>query len=347
MLKILITGAAGFIGYNLIESMIHGNDEIVGVDNLKKNHDYLIKLNRLKQLNIEHKELEINNLVKVGNFTFVKLDLLEKQKLESLFSKYKFDLVIHLAAQTGVRQSVSNPQEYFDNNITAFNNLLECCRNHSVLRLIYASSSSVYGMNKKMPYCESDSTDTPVSIYAVTKKTNELLAANYSLQNKMCCVGLRFFTVYGPWCRTDMAAYIFMKAITENKAISLFNEGDMLRDFTYVDDIVKSISLIKQKMFKDVLTFPYHEIFNVGNTNPATLSKYLSIIESELGKTAIKNYKPIQIGEVQATYSDIKKLEEFINFKPNTDLKEGVKKMVKWFINYNLTRCAINMREQI
>jgi UDP-glucuronate 4-epimerase len=176
-----------------------------------------------------------------------------------------------------------------------------------------------------------------VSIYAVTKKTNELLAANYSLQNKMYCVGLRFFTVYGPWCRTDMAAYIFMKAITEDKAISLFNDGDMLRDFTYVDDIVKSISLIKQKMFKDVLKCPFHQIFNVGNTNPATLSEYLSIIEGEMGKLAEKNYKPIQIGEVQATYSDIKKLEKFINFKPNTDLKEGVRKMVEWFKDYYIS----------
>jgi UDP-glucuronate 4-epimerase len=337
MPKILITGAAGFIGFNLIESFIKGDDEIIGLDNMKENHDYLIKINRLKHLKIDNSELTTNSFANNGNLTFVKIDLLERQKLDDLFLQYKFDLVIHLAAQTGVRQSVSNPQEYFDNNITAFNNLLECCRNHSVSRLIYASSSSVYGMNKKMPYCESYSTDTPVSIYAVTKKTNELLAANYSLQNKMYCVGLRFFTVYGPWCRTDMAAYIFMKAITEDKAISLFNDGDMLRDFTYVDDIVKSISLIKQKMFKDVLKCPFHQIFNVGNTNPATLSEYLSIIEGEMGKLAEKNYKPIQIGEVQATYSDIKKLEKFINFKPNTDLKEGVRKMVEWFKDYYIS----------
>lgn len=336
MPKILITGAAGFIGFNLIKNFIKGDDEIIGLDNLKENHDYFIKINRLQNLNIERSELSANFSANNGNLTFIKLDLLEKQKLEKLFFKYKFDLVIHLAAQTGVRQSVSNPQEYIDNNITAFNNLLECCRNNTVQRLIYASSSSVYGMNQKMPYCESDSTDNPVSIYAVTKKTNELLAANYAWQNKMFSVGLRFFTVYGPWCRTDMAAYIFMKAITDEKTISLFNEGDMLRDFTYVDDIVKSISLIKQKMFKDVLTCPYHEIYNVGNTNPATLSEYLSIIENEMGKIAIKNYKPIQIGEVQATYSDIKKLEQFIDFKPNTDLKQGVRNMVKWFKNYYL-----------
>lgn len=334
MPKILVTGAAGFIGSNLIKKLLQGPDEIIGLDNLQYNHDYKIKLNRLKQLNIDDSELNNNLIADYKNLTFIKLDLLEKQKLEAVFSNNKFDLVIHLAAQTGVRQSVSHPQEYIDNNITVFNNLLECCRNHDVYRLVYASSSSVYGMNKKMPYCESDSTDNPVSIYAVTKKANELLAANYSWQSKMYCVGLRFFTVYGPWCRTDMAAYIFMKAITEDKIISLFNEGDMLRDFTYVDDIVKSISLIKKKMFEDNLKGPYHEIFNVGNTNPATLSEYISMIESEMGKTAKKNYKPIQVGEVQATYSDIKKLEKFIGFKPDTDLKEGVRKMVDWFKNY-------------
>jgi UDP-glucuronate 4-epimerase len=333
MSKILVTGAAGFVGFQLMKSLQNGNDEITGLDNLSKNHDYIIKLNRLAQLGIRIGS-ENNASQQNGNIAFAHSDLLDKSTLAGLFDQYKFDLVIHLAAQTGVRHSVVDPQLYIDNNITAFNNLLECCRNHDVSRLIYASSSSVYGQNNIMPYRESDSTDAPVSIYAVTKKANELLAANYTWQNKMSCVGLRFFTVYGPWCRTDMAAYIFMKAITEEKEIFLFNDGDMLRDFTYVDDITQSIRLVKEKILMDDFACPSHEIYNVGNRHPATLSEYLSIIELEIGKRAIIKNKPLQLGEVKATYADVQKLEHFIDFKPGTDLKFGVKAMVAWFRDY-------------
>jgi UDP-glucuronate 4-epimerase len=334
MSKILITGAAGFIGFQLVTSLTQGKDEIIGLDNLLNNHDYTIKLKRLAQFKISEETLNADLVARSENLTFVKIDLLDKQKLEDLFEQNKFDLVIHLAAQTGVRHSVLYPQQYIDNNITAFNNLLECCRNHGVFKLIYASSSSVYGMNNKMPYHESDSTDFPVSIYAVTKKANELLAANYTWQNKMSCIGLRFFTVYGPWCRTDMAAYIFMKAITEGNEINLFNDGDMLRDFTYVDDINTSIILVKQKILSGDFLQPFHEIYNVGNRNPATLFEYLSIIEKEIGKKAIIKNKPLQLGEVKATYADVQKLEDFIGFKPGTDLKYGVKEMVDWFKIY-------------
>jgi UDP-glucuronate 4-epimerase len=334
MSKILVTGAAGFVGFHLVKSLVKGNDEIAGLDNLSNNHDYTIKLNRLGQFNISGDTLNRDLTAKAGNLTFFKADLLDKTALKELFDQIDFDLVIHLAAQTGVRHSVIDPQSYIDNNITAFNNLLECCRNHGVSKMIYASSSSVYGQNNSMPYRESYSTDAPVSIYAVTKKTNELLAVNYTWQNKMSCVGLRFFTVYGPWCRTDMAAYIFLKAITEGKEIHLFNDGDMLRDFTYVDDITESIRLVKEKILLGDFECPSHEIYNVGTRHPATLSEYLPIIEQEIGIRAIIKNKPLQLGEVKATYADVRKLEKFIGFKPGTDLKSGVKVMVDWFKNY-------------
>jgi UDP-glucuronate 4-epimerase len=334
MAKILLTGAAGFIGGQLLKDLIKGNDEVIGLDNLHQNHDFGIKIKRLEQLGIRSESLTQNSVSRTGNFIFVRNDLLDNTALHLLFKQHKFDLVIHLAAQTGVRNSVKYPQHYIDNNITAFNILLECCRNHDVHKLIYASSSSVYGQNNNLPYRESDCTDAPVSVYAVTKKATELLAANYSWQNEMSCVGLRFFTVYGPWCRTDMAAYIFMKAITKGEEIFLFNDGDMLRDFTYVEDIAKSISCVKQKMLTTDFERPYHEIYNVGNHKPSTLTKYLALIEQEMGAQAIIINKPLQLGEVKATYADVQKLEKFIGFKPCTDLKTGVKEMVSWFKEY-------------
>jgi len=334
MSNILVTGAAGFIGFHLIKSLHESNDKIFGLDNLQNNHDYKIKLKRLEQLNINSDTL-INDLVADnGNLNFVKIDLLDKDKLNELFYNNNFEIVIHLAAQTGVRHSALYPQQYIDNNITAFNNLLECCRDHKVKKMMYASSSSVYGMHKNTPSKETDSTDSPTSIYAITKKTCELLAYGYTLQNDMVCTGLRFFTVYGPWCRTDMAAYIFMKALVDEKQIDLFNNGDMLRDFTYVDDICKSIRLIKEKLLFDSPTPPYHEIFNIGNRTPISLFQYKAAIEKDLGKIAIFECKPIQYGEVIVSFADVIKLENFIGFKPDTDLQDGVKKMTDWFKTY-------------
>lgn len=335
MSKILVTGAAGFIGFHLLNALTGDNNfEIIGIDNLQVNQNFQIKIARLKQLNINLGDLDNGGVVLYKNLSFIKIDLLEKNMLEALFSNHKFDLVIHLAAQTGVRDSVFFPQKYIDNNITAFNNLLECCRNHKVSRLIYASSSSVYGMNTTMPYQETDAVEKPLSIYAMTKKANELQAHAYTMNNNMSTIGLRFFTVYGPWCRTDMAAYLFMKSLIKGDEISLFNYGKMLRDFTYVDDVKKSILLIIQKILSENLPIPYYEIFNVGSSNPITLAEYLSVIEDEMGIKGSYKYKPIQTGEVQSTYADVQKLGRFIDYRPCTDFRSGVKEMVSWFKNY-------------
>ncbi|MFH0865918.1 MAG: NAD-dependent epimerase/dehydratase family protein [Bacteroidota bacterium] len=335
MMKILITGAAGFIGYHLTKSLMLNPDELFGIDNLQKNHDHEIKLKRLEQLHIDQKLLFDGKHSRNKNLTFFQIDLLEKQKLEDLFSQHNFDVVIHLAAQTGVRQSATHSQIYIDNNITAFNNLLECCREFNVKRMVYASSSSVYGMHKNIPSSETNSTDAPTSIYAVTKKTCELLASTYTLQNNMISIGLRFFTVYGPWCRTDMAAYIFMKALVEKAELNLFNYGDMLRDYTYVGDVCNSIVLICRKILSDKIESPYHEVYNIGNRNATTLGDYLSAIENEIGVRASYQLKPMQDGEVQSSYADTKKLEDFIGFKPDTPLSKGVKEMAAWFRDYN------------
>jgi UDP-glucuronate 4-epimerase len=334
MSKILITGAAGFIGYHLTKSLMQGKDQLIGLDNFQNNHDFEIKQKRLEKLHINKKILFDGNSSQYKNLTFFKIDLLEKQKLEELFAQYNFDLVIHLAAQTGVRQSSAHSQIYIDNNITAFNILLECCREFNVKRMIYASSSSVYGMHNNSPSSENDQTNTPTSIYAVTKKTCELLASTYTLQNNMICVGLRFFTVYGPWCRTDMAGYIFMKALVEKAQLNLFNYGDMLRDYTFVGDVSKSIELICHKILSENTVPPYHEIFNIGNRNATTLGDYLSAIENEVGVKAKYQLKPIQNGEVLSSYANTKKLEDFIGFKPETRLDKGVKEMVEWFKDY-------------
>jgi UDP-glucuronate 4-epimerase len=333
MKKILITGMAGFIGANLAGRMRDSGFTIVGIDQMAQNHDSMIRLHRLENLGIRMSGKNEETWSGQGNLSFTTLDLNDPDKLDHLFSRNGFDLVIHLAAQTGVRNSVSNPGLYVQNNITGFLNLLECCKNHQVKNLLYASSSSVYGINDRMPYTEIQSTDTPVSVYAVTKKTNELLAHTYSHLNSLSAIGLRFFTVYGPWCRTDMAAYIFMKSIMEGREINLFNDGDMHRDFTYVDDITESIARIVEKMFSGSSVHGF-EIINVGNSHPYTLSEYLACIEKELGKKARIRYKPLQEGEIVATNADVNKLAEFIQFKPATSLEEGVRKMAEWFRNY-------------
>jgi len=332
MAKILITGAAGFIGFHLTQSLQSGPHQLFGIDNMQETHDFEIKKRRLEYLDKTH----LTNNRNPGNnkLTFFKIDLLEKQKLSDLFALHSFDVVIHLAAQTGVRQSVTHPQIYIDNNITAFNNLLECCRDYHVKRVIYASSSSVYGMHNNIPSFETDATDAPTSIYAMTKKTCELLASTYTYHNSMISIGLRFFTVYGPWCRTDMAAYIFMKAMADKTQLSLYNYGDMLRDFTYVGDVCNSIVLICDKILSDEVKAPCHEIFNIGNRNATTLGDYLTTIEHEMGLKAQYQLKPMQEGEVQSSYADTKKLEDFINFKPETPLAKGVKEMVEWFKEY-------------
>jgi len=327
--KILITGAAGFIGYNLLKRIDKNEYAVTCVDNFSRNQDYDIKIKRVEDFGFNYNILAKDKKQNYKNVTFYNLDLIDYDTLNSLFKENQFDLVINLAAQTGVRYSVIHPYSYIENNITAFLNILECCKKNKIRNLIFSSSSSVYGMNAMMPYKENDNTDSPASFYAVTKKTNELMAYAYSMLCDLSYVGLRFFTVYGPWCRTDMASYIFIKSIVEDKTISLFNEGDMLRDFTYVDDITESIIRVMNKMLGNGA--PIKKVLNVGNSHPYTLNDFLTAIELALDKKAKIIFKPLQEGDIKATYAEVTALYNFIKFKPSTPLEDGVKKMVSWY----------------
>jgi len=327
--KILITGAAGFIGYNLLKSIERLGFSLTCIDNFFHNHDFEMKVKRVEDFGFNYGVLENKKNQTIKNVSFHNFDLNDRDKLDLLFKENKFDVVINLAAQTGVRYSVTHPHSYVENNITAFLNVLECCKKNNVKNLIFSSSSSVYGMNDTLPYKEGDNTDLPASFYAVTKKTNELMAYAYSMACDLSYVALRFFTVYGPWCRTDMASYIFIKSIIENKEISLYNEGDMLRDFTYVDDVTESIIRVIDKMLETDI--PIKRIINVGNSHPYTLNDFLSTIEFALGKKVKILFKPIQEGDIRATYAEVTALYDFVKFKPSTLLEDGVKKMVMWY----------------
>lgn len=329
MKKILITGAAGFVGYNLLKIIDRNEHDVTCVDNFSPNQDFELKIKRVEDFGFNYNILAKDKKQKCKNVTFYYFNLVDFETLSSLFKETQFDLVINLAAQTGVRYSVTHPHSYIENNITTFLNVLECCKKNNVKNLIFSSSSSVYGMNNKMPYTENENTDSPASFYAVTKKTNELMAFAYSKLYDLSYVGLRFFTVYGPWCRTDMASYIFIKSIIEGKEISLFNEGDMLRDFTYVDDVTESIIRVMNKMLGNGASI--QKVLNVGNSNPYTLNDFLAAIELSLDKKAKIIYKPIQKGDIKATYADVTALYDFVEFKPSTLLEDGVKKMVLWY----------------
>jgi len=337
-MTILVTGAAGFIGFHLCKSLLNDGEKVIGFDNLNAYYDPELKKARLNILNSFNKDL----------FTFVKGNLEDKDLIQDIFSSHKPKVVVNLAAQAGVRYSLENPNSYIDSNIVGFINILEECRNIKIDHLIYASSSSVYGGNTKMPFIESDNVDHPVSLYAATKKSNELMAHAYSHLFDIPSTGLRFFTVYGPWGRPDMALFLFTKSIIENKPIKVFNNGKMIRDFTYIDDIIESIRrLIKKAPLKTNLSHkgnfdpneswaPY-KIFNIGNSNPTPLMDFIVALENALGKKAIKKYLPMQPGDVASTESNNKSLEEWINFKPNTSIKDGISKFVCWykqFYNY-------------
>lgn len=329
MKKILITGAAGFIGYNLLQRVDKNEFSVVCVDNFYQNQDYELKIKRVEDFGFNFDILTKEKKQNHNNVTFCHLDLIDYDTLNSVFKENQFDLVINLAAQTGVRNSVIHPHSYIENNITAFLNILECCKKNKIRNLIFSSSSSVYGMNAMMPYRENDNTDSPASFYAVTKKTNELMAYTYSTLCDLSYVGLRFFTVYGPWCRTDMASYIFIKSIIEDKTISLFNEGDMLRDFTYVNDITESIIRVMNKMLGNRTSIK--KVLNIGNSHPYTLNDFLTAIELALDKKANIIFKPLQEGDIKATYAEVTALNNYIKFKPSTSLEDGVKKMVLWY----------------
>jgi len=345
-MKVLITGTAGFIGHHLTLKLKKAGFDIVGLDSINAYYEPQLKLDRLKVQGIETSDIPYNTLINgEKNIRFIKLNLEDKDNLFKLFETEKFDFVVNLAAQAGVRYSLTNPQAYIDSNIQGFINILEACKHYPVKHLVYASSSSVYGLNKEMPFSVLHNVDHPISLYAASKKSNELMAHVYSHIFNVPTTGLRFFTVYGPWGRPDMALFIFTKAILENKPIEVFNNGNMLRDFTYIDDIVESISrlLVKPPMAKPELSSsnlpanlsssPY-QIFNIGNNSPVKLTDFVEAIEAKLGIKAHVVKKPLQTGDVPNTYADVNDLFAYIDFKPETNIVNGVSNFIDWYKTY-------------
>lgn len=331
--KILITGAAGFIGFHLAKQLAPESFDIVGIDNLNNYYDPQLKYDRLKQLGISFDADKLTDSVtqseSLPNFRFIKMDLIETERLKELFANEKFDIVVHLAAQAGVRYSIEAPEVYIQSNIIGFFNILECSKKFNVEHLIYASSSSVYGNNTKVPFSETDTVDHPISMYAATKKSNELMAHSYSHIHKLNTTGLRFFTVYGPWGRPDMAAYLFTNAILEGKPIKVFNEGELYRDFTYIDDIIDGIKRLIEKPNIDG-----YALYNIGNHKPAHLLEFIATIEKYTGKSAIKELHPMQPGDVYKTFADIDALHDAVGYHPHTDIDKGIKEYVNWFTSY-------------
>jgi len=319
MNPVLITGAAGFIGMHCAKRLLAQGVPVVGIDNLNNYYDVALKQARL------------NELRPFANFRFVELDVADRDGMARLFAEVAPAKVLHLAAQAGVRYSIDQPDDYTDSNLLGFGNILQGCRKHKVEHLVYASSSSVYGGNTKMPFAESDAVDHPISYYAATKKANELMAHTYSHLYSLPTTGLRFFTVYGPWGRPDMAPSLFMNAIMNEKPISVFNHGCMQRDFTFIDDIVKGI--LKIIISPPVKEIPY-EIYNIGNSQPVELMNFIQIMEKKTGKKAILNFQDMQPGDVITTYADTTHLEQDFDYKPSTTIEEGIKRFYEWFINY-------------
>jgi len=332
MKKILVTGAAGFIGFHLSKALIDLGHEVFGIDNLNDYYDVQLKKDRL------------NLLMKEQNFHFFEIDLADDFQMNKLSNEGKFEIVVNLAAQAGVQYSISNPHVYIDSNIRGFLNILELSKKIDVEHLIYASSSSVYGLNETLPFSENDNVDHPISLYAATKKSNELMAHTYSYLFNIPTTGLRFFTVYGPWGRPDMALFKFTKGIIENKKIDIYNNGKMYRDFTYIDDIVNGINLLikkppslkhKKKYKNDSLSSvgPFR-VLNIGNTKKVYLLNFIKEIEKELGKKAIRNYMPLQKGDVKQTLSDTSLLKSITKYNPKTNYKTGIKNFLKWYQEY-------------
>ena len=330
-MNVLVTGAAGFIGFHVAQKLLARGDRVVGLDNLNDYYDVNLKLARLAQ---------IENL---PGFTFAKMDLVDRPAMEALFEAQRFDAVINLAAQAGVRYSLENPRAYIDSNIVGFTNILECCRHHKIGHLVYASSSSVYGMNSAMPFSIHDNVDHPISLYAASKKSNELMAHTYSHLFGLPTTGLRFFTVYGPWGRPDMALFLFTKAILAGEPIKVFNNGQMQRDFTYIDDIAEGVVRVLDKTATanpdwngaspdpGTSSAPYR-LFNIGNNNPIRLTDFIAAIEQALGKTAARELLPMQPGDVAATYANIDDLVEAVDYRPQTPVQVGIDNFVAWYM---------------
>ena len=331
--RILVTGAAGFIGYHLCEALVKQGHHVVGLDNINDYYDTNLKFSRLSQLGIEKNASTIfskisDSILHGSNMQFIRLNLEDRIQLPTLFESFNFDIVCNLAAQAGVRYSIENPEAYVDTNINGFLNVLECCRHHKVKRLVYASSSSVYGNSDKTPFEETTNVDNPISLYAATKKSNELMAHTYSHLYKIETIGLRFFTVYGPWGRPDMAMFLFTDAILNNKPINVFNNGDLSRDFTYIDDIVNGVL---NTMLKDSKNSSLYKLYNIGNGTPVQLLEFIKYLEQVLGTTAIKNMLPMQAGDVNQTYASTSRLEHDFMYKPHTTVKEGIQEFVSWY----------------
>ena len=337
--KILVTGAAGFIGFYISKILLEKGHEVVGLDNINDYYDVNLKFARLKELGINNGDATIfNKLCKSENynkFSFIKMNLEDRIELPKLFKSQKFDIVCNLAAQAGVRYSLENPEAYIDSNVVGFLNILECCRNFKIKHLVYASSSSVYGLNKKTPFSTEDNVDHPISLYAATKKSNELMAYTYSHLFKIPTTGLRFFTVYGPWGRPDMAMFLFTDAIINNKPIKVFNYGNMERDFTYIDDIVEGvIRIIEKQPDVRIKNNQFYKLYNIGNNNSVKLLEFIKEIELNLGKESKKEMLPMQPGGVERTWANVDALIKDYNYSPNTPIKEGVKAFINRFKVY-------------
>lgn len=347
-MKYLVTGAAGFIGFHVAQKLIDRGDEVVGLDIINDYYDINLKYARLEHRGIQKSEIKKGVLVQSSTqagYRFVQLDLVEKDPLLALFEQEKFDVVIHLAAQAGVRYSLSHPEVYIQSNIMAFLNILECCRFHPVKHLVYASSSSVYGANEKLPFSTSDSVDHPISLYAASKKSNELMAHTYSHLFGIPTTGLRFFTVYGPWGRPDMALFLFTEAILKGEKIQVFNYGEMKRDFTFVDDIVAGVLKVADRPASPNPDFdpqnpdpgsgkaPF-KIYNIGNSSPVLLMDYIRAVEKGLGKKAEMELLPLQPGDVPASHADVADLVRDTGYKPNTPIEDGVKAFTEWYLEY-------------
>ncbi len=332
-MKYLVTGAAGFIGFHVSNQLTDNGDTVVGIDNINNYYDTSLKDARLKVLQQRR------------NFQFQKIDLNDKEGITSLFASNKFDVVINLAAQAGVRYSITNPEAYIESNIVGFLNILEACRHNEIQHLVYASSSSVYGMNGSMPFSVHDNVDHPISLYAASKKSNELMAHTYSHLYNLPTSGLRFFTVYGPWGRPDMACFLFTKAIFAEEPIQVFNNGEMKRDFTYIDDIVNGILRVSRNYAEPSVSWnsldpdpgtssaPYR-IYNIGNNKPILLNDFLEILQEEIGKKAIIEYLPLQPGDVVATYADIDDIQADVGYEPSTDVRTGLQNFVRWYKDF-------------
>jgi UDP-glucuronate 4-epimerase len=333
MRKILVTGAAGFIGFHLSRRLLERGNEVVGVDNMNPYYDVTLKEARLLLLE------------KNGAFRFIRADIADRKAMAALFEEERFDIVVNLAAQAGVRYSLENPYAYVESNIAGFMNVLEGCRHQHVRHLVFASSSSVYGANTRMPFSVHDNVDHPLSLYAATKKANELMAHTYASLYGLPCTGLRFFTVYGPWGRPDMALFLFTRAILEGRPIDVFNEGQMERDFTYIDDIVEGVARIMERIPvpdaawngaspDPAISFAPYRLYNIGNNQPVALMDFIAILEGHLGREAKKNFLPMQAGDVPATFADVDDLMADADFKPATPIEEGIRRFVAWYREY-------------